>query len=80
MTPNVAQTLSPETNPLGFVTGAGNEVSYLSQNFTNIVQNFIAHKDIYIDAPYCGISCNTTVQVNIGPVLAFQCTSLAQYI
>jgi hypothetical protein len=67
MTLNIAKTLSTQNNPLGFVTGLGTQVSYLSQNFSLIVQSFTAREDIYIDAPDCGLSCTTVIQVDSPP-------------
>jgi hypothetical protein len=47
MTLNIAQTLSASTNPLGFGTVSKGEVSYLSQNFTNIVQGHSARRSLH---------------------------------
>jgi len=68
MTLYVAQMLSSDASPLGLINSDGDSlpgtsVSYLSQNFTSILRDFTARKDISIDAPYCGASCEAVVQV-----------------
>jgi hypothetical protein len=63
MTLNVAPQLDIKANPLGLSTAIEQGVSYLAQNFTDIVQNFTLNKNIYIDAADCGDNCTTMVKV-----------------